>query len=320
MENGEWNEQDWADRFSRDVDNLLNEAGQMDSEPTPTEYRQALDLAHTLVTTDFSTESQVRRPLRRRLLNRTDAREGWGRRKKRLGHNLFWRRHPAVTLAAVVMAALLVVASAWPGVLTAAAQAVQDFVHILSVGEHTTIYHVDPDSAASRPQWTPSVRPRVELRWTIRTPIGNFSNNAGFGQDATVHYFNTLDEAQAITPFSLRQPAYLPVGYTFLDVMVPPPPSKRAFLFYGGPDGEIVLVQIPVYTRVEVIDETTMTGEIVSLGLMTGEPLEEVALNGRRAAWIEGRALVWEVEGISYLLGGDNLSLDEAIRIAESLE
>lgn len=300
-------EQDWADRFSRDVDTLLNEAGRMDSEPTPTEYRQALDLAHTLATTDFSTESQVRRPLRRRLLNWTDAREGW-------------QRHSAVTLAAVVLAALLVVALAWPGVLTAAAQAIQDLGRILSVGEHTTVYQIDPDSAASRPQWTPSARPRVELRWTIRTPIGNFSNNAGFGQDSTVHYFNTFDEAQAITPFSLRQPGYLPVGYTFLDVMVPPPPSKRAFLFYGGPDGEIVLVQIPVYTRVEVIDETTMTGESVSFGLMTGEPLEEVALNGRQAAWIEGRALVWEVEGISYLLGGDNLSLDEAVRIAESLE
>lgn len=42
------NERDWADCFSRDVDSLLSEAGRTDSEPTPTEYRQALDLAHTL--------------------------------------------------------------------------------------------------------------------------------------------------------------------------------------------------------------------------------------------------------------------------------
>ena len=76
------NERDWADRFSSDVDGLLNQAGRTDSEPTPTEYRQALDLARTLATADFSAESQVRQELRRRLLNRIGAREGWQLRKE----------------------------------------------------------------------------------------------------------------------------------------------------------------------------------------------------------------------------------------------
>ena len=77
MENGEWNERDWADRFTRDVDGLLNEAGRTDSKPLPTEYRQALNLAHSLATVDFSAESQVRYTLRRRLLNQIGTREGW---------------------------------------------------------------------------------------------------------------------------------------------------------------------------------------------------------------------------------------------------
>ncbi|MDH4136821.1 MAG: hypothetical protein OEW09_08950 [Anaerolineae bacterium] len=47
-----------------------------------TTYRQALDLARTLAATDFSTESQVRQSLRRRLLNQVGAREGWQRRKE----------------------------------------------------------------------------------------------------------------------------------------------------------------------------------------------------------------------------------------------
>ena len=67
------NEPDWADRFNCDVDSLLNDAGRTDSEPTPTEYRQTLDLARTLATTDFSTESQVRQELRHRLMNRVGA-------------------------------------------------------------------------------------------------------------------------------------------------------------------------------------------------------------------------------------------------------
>jgi len=160
----------------------------------------------------------------------------------------------------------------------------------------------------------------VKLRWTIRTPIGDFSDNTGFGQDPTVHYCNTFDEAQTITLFSLRQPAYLPDGYAFLDAMVPPPPANEAFLFYKSPDDEIVLIEMPVYTRVEVIDETTMTVAGVWFGLTTEEPVEEVTLNGQRAAWVEGYGLVWEAEDIICILGGPNLSPEEAIRIAESLE
>jgi len=56
------------------------------------------------------------------------------------------------------------------------------------------------------------------------------------------------------------------------------------------------------------------------VGISTDKPVEEVALNGRRAAWVEGYGLVWEAEDVVYLLGGSDLSLDEAIRIAESLE
>ena len=56
-----------------------------------------------------------------------------------------------------------------------------------------------------------------------------------------------FNEAQAITPFRLRQPGYLPTGYAFLDAMVAPSPDDRAFLFYSGPDGEIVLIQESEY-------------------------------------------------------------------------
>jgi len=313
-------ERDWADRFSRDVDGLLNEAGRTDSEPRPTEYRQALDLARTLATTDFSAESRMRQALRRRLLNRIGTREGWYRQKEYIMRTFFRKLRLVVALASAVLAAFLVVALAWPDALTAMAQSIRDFVQILSVGEHTTVYQVDPDSAASRPQWTPSARPRVELRWTIRTPIGDYSNHAAFGQDPTVHYCSTFDEAQTITPFRLRQPDYIPEDYAFLDAMVPPPPANEAFLFYKSPDDKIVLIEMPVYTRVEVIDETTMTVAGVWFGLTTEEPVEEVTLNGQRAAWVEGYGLVWEAEDIICILGGPDLSLEEAIRIAKSLE
>ena len=48
--------------------------------------------------------------------------------------------------------------------------------------------------------------------------------------------------------------------------------------------------------------------------------MEEVDLDGRTAVWIDSHSLTWEVDDISYTVGGLDLSLDEAIRIAESLE
>jgi len=44
-----------------------------------------------------------------------------------------------------------------------------------------------------------------------------------------------------------------------------------------------------------------------------------VTVNGQDAGWAE-YVLVWEADGISYRLSGPSLSLEEAIRIAESLE
>ncbi len=64
------NKRDLADRFSGDVDNLLNELGVTDQEPVSKEYEEMIELSRQLATADFSRQSRVRRSLRRRLLSR----------------------------------------------------------------------------------------------------------------------------------------------------------------------------------------------------------------------------------------------------------
>jgi len=315
------NEQDLADRFNRDVDSLLNEARRTDSEPITTEYRQALDLARTLVTTDFSAESQVRQSLRRRLLNGIGKAEERQRRKEYIMRTLFWQRHPAVTLAAVVLAALLIVAFTWPGTLTAVAEGIENFVQSLRLGPYTSVHQVSPELVAAHPTKAPPVTPEVKQRsdgWTIRTAIGNFGGNVLPGHDAVVHRFSTLDEAQAATSSSLHQPGYLPAGYVLREAMVAP--GDSTFLFYDGLEGDIILVQTPVYDRVEEQSDNHAVGTSVMIGTLTDKPIEEVTLNGQPAGWVEGHSLTWEADGLSFTLGGANLSLDEATRIAESLE
>lgn len=63
---------DLAERFSHDVDNLLQEAGLADLPDTPQDYQSTLDLAQQLASTDFSRDSKIRHTLKHRLLNQIE--------------------------------------------------------------------------------------------------------------------------------------------------------------------------------------------------------------------------------------------------------
>jgi hypothetical protein len=311
------NERDLAERFNQDVDRLLNEAGRTDAEPLLAKYRQALDVARRLAATDFSPESRSRLALRRRLLSQMDAREHLKERQvasMRTYPQFKLRRllFVAISLALVV----LVVTLAWPGALIAAAQSLQTFLQTLVLGEHTTVHQVSPEMApaAQTPPATPIVEWRGDI-WVIRTAIGNFGGNVLPGHDVAVRRFSDLAEATVVVTFSLRQPDYLPAGYVFREAIVPP--LDWAILFYEGPGGDIVLAQMPVGEQ-----SSGEAGQFTSVkvGTLTDKPIESVTLNGQTAGWVEGYGLIWEAEGVSYILGSVNLSRDETIRIAESLK
>jgi len=303
------NEQDWADRFSHDVDSLLNEAGQTGAEPTPAEYRQALDLARTLTTTDFSVESRVRKTLRRRLLNPVGVREGWQRRGEMTTMRTFFRqRHPAVVLAAVVLAVLLIVTLAWPGALTATAQGIYNVIQRIVVGPNTEVVQIEVQGEPSAPG------PLPPDMWHVKTEIGNFGGNVLPGVDPTVRSVVDFEEAQEIISFHLRAPDYLPQGYALHEIKLVP---GHALLFYGGAGHDIILAQMQVGPQPSD-DPHVAIG--VKTGWITDGSLEEVELDGHRAAWMDGHSLTWEADGISYTVGGLDLSLEEAIHIAESLK
>jgi hypothetical protein len=315
------NEQEWAEHFARDVDGLPNRSRGTDTEPKPAEYQQAVELARTLITTDFSPESQVRATLRRRLLNGIGAREGWSRRKEHPMFTFFWRRHPALSLAAIALIALLVLILTAPGTLTAAAQGIEEFVQSVVVGENTSIEQISPaqqGGPASSTRRPPPAAPTVEQRgnfWIIRTAIGSFGGNVAPGHDASVRRVCTFGEVQAEASFKLRQPGYLPAGYSLREAMIAP--VDMVFLFYAGPNGDLVVAETAVG---EQPGGDAEHASAVAVGILTDQPIESVTVNGQPAGWVEGQSLIWEAGGISYHLGAWNLSLDEATRIAESLQ
>ena len=74
----------------------------------------------------------------------------------------------------------------------------------------------------------------------------------------------------------------------------------------------MLLAQVPGDSGLEAVTSTDVE-------VLTDRPIRPVEVNGMPAAWSEGRSLSWVEGDVSYTIGVDGLSLDEALRIAEVL-
>jgi hypothetical protein len=310
------NENELADRFNREVDVFLSQAGRDDDPLQDLGYRQALELARSLVAVDFSPESSLRIALRQRLLGRLSAPEKVHPRKEFSMQIKHFKRRPLLAFAAVLLLALIVLALGAPGVVTAAAQQVAAFISEIDLGDFTSIHQLDPAWSAGQPQSPPPPKPEIVYQdglWILRTSIGNFGGDPLPGRKNEVVSYPTFSQVQQNASLPLLQPTQLPAGYQFREGIVTP--MDWIFLFYEGPQGDIVLAQIPVYSHAS---EDSVNSVVV--GMITDDPIESVTLNGRAAGWVAGTGLMWEAGGISYLLGCANLDLAATTRIAESLK
>jgi hypothetical protein len=176
------------------------------------------------------------------------------------------------------------------------------------------------------------VLPAIEYKngiWILRTAIGNFGGDPLPGHDVKVQKFSSIDQAQSFVPFAIRQPTFLPAGYEFREVIVSP--SDWVFLFYDGINGDLVIAQLPV-GKVTVnepsqqIDSMPVgpvtVGQLntVGVGMLTEKQVRPVTINGQPAAWVEETGLMWETDGISFMIGGPGLTQEEITQTAESLK
>jgi hypothetical protein len=327
-------EMHWASRFTRDVDGLLSQEGRMEPEAVSGEYSEILELAGTLAKADFSGDSRIREPLRRRLLGRVDVRQGWREKAVHALRSLSEPRNSVLTSIAVVLFGALLITLVWPGASATLAQSIRATVGQLALGRHTTVTQTAcPDRLATvsvvaqtanatpmASAWPGSEQAQSSVKQEdnlciINTVIGRFGFHLGSDSDAVARRFGTLEEAQDAIPFRLRRPGYLPEGYALCEVLVAP--GGSSFLFYESPKSNIILVQISVGGG---SGDAAGEGSATAVQVMTGGFIEPVSLNGLAAGWVEDHGLMWEADGISYTVGGLDLSLDEAIRVASSLE
>ena len=317
------NENESAELFDKNVIQMLRGNQKYHADPTSTEYQQAIDLARKLASTDFSTVSKIKKPLLNQLLSM---------HRKENAMLKVSRRMIGLRLTLLGLASLFLLLMVSPMTFQVAAKSFTDFIQTIQVGDYTWIQqNKNPENVTIQPDLLPS-DPVVEYKddiWILRTSIGNFSGNPLPGHDKTVQSFDSIEDAQAIVPFSIRQPRFLPAGYELQKAMVSP--SDWVFLFYSGSNGNLVIAQLPVgeitinkpgESNDSIPIGSVTIGEInsVGIGMLTDKDVEAVSVNNRPAAWVEGDGLMWESEGVSFMAGGNGITRDEVIQIAESME
>ena len=208
-----------------------------------------------------------------------------------------------VTIAALVMAFLTV--AFVPGVKTF----LNDLIKTVILGPYTTAYQVEPSE-----DHTPL--PTPEDHWSIKTEIGNFGGNTAPGVPPVIRTVSTFEEAQALVNFHLLAPGFLPEGYALREIKLAPEGIDWVLLFYGGPGADIIIVQMFVG---QLPSDDPNTVSAFASGLITDGTMEEVDFDGRPAVWVEGDHLMWEAGDRSITVGGLDLGLETAMKIARSL-
>jgi hypothetical protein len=297
---------------------MLEQQGRFEEEGPPAEYAEMLALAKQLAALDFSSDSQLRHPLRRRLLSRLDAEHSTVRRRPR------WPRRvpvfkPRRALGVLVVLSALVVLVGWTPAGRAVAQAVGNFIQEMR-WPHTTVQQVSPGIQ-------PTITPRDREWYKEQLAAGQaweFSfEGRNFGgccspvvRNEVVSLPLAIDEAG----FEFRLPTDLPAGFVLSDVRLLDVAPHHVFLTYNGTSGRLGLYQFPVgVISEEHPSENVAVVESREVGVLTGGTVEEVRVGTTLAALIDGEHLVWEQDGISFHLIGPGLEAETLVQIAESL-
>lgn len=216
---------------------------------------------------------------------------------------------PALSLMILVgFLGLMFINLIWPGSVATAAQNVAYFVNGLWIGEHTLISFTNPDQIIEMEDGS------LVMQGEYAGEIGAASTSPNLENSTFVEFeirkFDNLAEAQTILPFRLVQPSYLPEAFVFTHVKIfGDGDLASAHLHYYGPGGDLLLSQRPVGGQAD---------QTVSIGLPEDYIVESVEVNDQPATWAK-HVLMWEADGISYLLSSPTLSLVEAVQIAESI-
>ena len=232
----------------------------------------------------------------------------------------FWKRHPAVTLAVIILVALLVAMLAWPGALTAVAQTAGRFIREFR-WPNTVVRQTEPNY---RPENLPELQENSKRElaagraWHFSFGEHNFG---GCCADGMRNEVVPLPQAIVEAGYELRLPTFLPDGFSLYEVRLLGRAPYSVFITYQGPAGRLGLYQSFVGFRSEQrVGENTVIVNQRADAVITDGTIEETSIGTVQATLLEGELLVWEEDGISFRLIGLGLGAETLVQIAESLE
>ena len=172
---------------------------------------------------------------------------------------------------------------------------------------------------------------RTEVRITpVNTPP--MLSATASDQVSAVQEGLTLDEAQALLPVTIPQPAYLPPGYSLREVNSYTYPDLPAWipqpffveLVYGASSSDLATLRVyPIMLG----DHASISGLNLEAAPIQG--VQDVDVNGQagvllrlgteehQTAWQE---IVWEQDDLILALFGTNLTQPDLLRIARSVQ
>jgi hypothetical protein len=305
-----------ARRFQEELDEVLDAAVPApDRDFSEETDREMLEIAARLASTDFSAESHVRESLREEVVQRSSsvrrmAMFAWFGR--------IWGSGSLVLGPATAALVMLVVMIAWPGAVAAAADGIEQFVRRLVLDETTSVRQATDADRVSIPgldRGDPVTEEGRAVIWVARTTVRELDGSETFpGDGRETKTYTDPKLAQEDLEFRLRLPAELPEGYSLARIRLTP--TGWALSHYEGPGGQLILAHVP---RDAPDPGDAEAGFGTTVEVLTDDPITAATVNGAPAAWIEGQSLSWVDDGVTYTLGGGQLTLAEAVRVAESL-
>jgi len=308
-------EQEWADRFDQDLHTFLRQ-GELPPphpNPLPQDYQAALRVAQRLQATRVTHLSRVQSSLRRKLMG--GQREEWNHLNQQQGGfsmNLNLFAHRTLRRAAGVVAIL--------AVTVALAITIQPVGALASqlLGE-VGLFRFTNEQA-------------IPDEWIGQK---NFNNGSDEGAVMPVQSLTGLAaaEAERQASFSLYTPSYLPACFTLNDrsllLEAATPTVLSAYLCAGETGYEDVFLQMHQSQLGDAPKNEFQIGD--------AQPVA-VTVRGQAGMWIEQapigvksnregatalmpvNMLVWEEDGFHFQLQSNQLSQDEMLKVAESLQ
>jgi hypothetical protein len=183
-------------------------------------------------------------------------------------------------------------------------------------GVFTFVQAPPEPKAISNETYGPQVAGSQQKNDAIQDQRDPLKKQPGTGENATATYAQDAAAASQLAGFAVLAPIYIPDGYTLENAsgewaVLHENDEVRTSITYAGPDESSFL------TIEQLQHQPGQSKQVES------QQIVDVTVRGQPGAWLpehQKNLLVWEEDGVTYLVVSHGLPLEEVVKVAESLE